>query len=260
MTEVNKSDRLALVYRPSSPLMADLRELGWDAISMADRLDALLTASAALLVVDLELADRGTFPFLHALAGLDRAAPLLLLDSDEALRDHIDEVRELLTEWPAPIDFVIRPYIQERLQLRLMQLQAKSPSRTTADNVDSFDMGDLHVDAGRRVVQYAGQEAALSPTEFIIVHVLIQAGGHVVRKDKLQQILQERTSSYGGGMIEVHVSRLRQKLIERGMPPAALRTARNAGYALEPALLAAASVEAAEDGGSGGVKARTTEP
>ena len=68
---------------------------------------------------------------------------------------------------------------------------------------------------------------ALPRREFALLRALIEAGGRVVTRERLQQSLYGWDDDVGSNSLEVHIHHLRRKLgAER------IRTVRGVGYAL----------------------------
>jgi len=242
VAEPNAPDCLALLYPPDASLRTDFAEIGWTALPMGEHLEALLLGRSDLWVLDLEAIPGDPLLLVRALSHLREPAPLLLVATDEYISRHAAELTSALEDWPVMAEFLVRPYVLARLQLRLRQTQLHHP-RAHGGEAPLVEVGGLRLDPGRRQVHFAGQMVALSPTEFRILQALTEAQGRVVPKATLQHLASESATSSGGGMIEVHVSRLRRKLAEAGMASTALRTARNAGYALDCQLLQHGRVE-----------------
>jgi len=91
-------------------------------------------------------------------------------------------------------------------------------------------VGPLTVNRGARSVMVGDRPVELTAIEFDVLWLLARRAGDIVTRDELY--MQIRGVPYDGldrGM-DVHVSRLRQKLEARGMEPSALKGVRGMGY------------------------------
>lgn len=91
-------------------------------------------------------------------------------------------------------------------------------------------IGDLCIDPVERRVTRAGHAIPLLPREFALLLHLARAGGQCVTRDELFASVWRLRFDPGTNVIEVHVSRLRDKL-GRSLPPM-LHTEKGRGYRL----------------------------
>ena len=98
-------------------------------------------------------------------------------------------------------------------------------------------VGGLLVDLGRRAVLDA-QDAPLSLTsgEFELLRCFVDRPGRVLSRDQLIEWTRGRSADMFDRNIDVQLSRLRKKLVERGFPEDGFKTVRNAGYILTAAV------------------------
>ncbi|MCS6855817.1 MAG: winged helix-turn-helix domain-containing protein, partial [Elioraea sp.] len=91
--------------------------------------------------------------------------------------------------------------------------------------------GDLEMDLLARTVRRAGQVIELKPREFRLLEVLLRHAGQVVTRTMLLEAVWDYHFDPQTNVIDVHVSRLRQK-VDRGFAYPLIHTVRNAGYML----------------------------
>jgi two-component system OmpR family response regulator len=82
-----------------------------------------------------------------------------------------------------------------------------------------------------RRVSRAGQDIDLLPREFQLLEALMRAQGRVMTRTMLLERVWDYNFDPQTNVIDVHISRLRQK-IDREFEPALIHTVRGAGYAL----------------------------
>lgn len=109
--------------------------------------------------------------------------------------------------------------------------------RASAQPVSMTDQGPLQLhgitlDSGRREVQVHGAALDLTSAEFNVLAALMQQVGEVVAKDRLtEQVLHRKLTAYDRA-IDVHVSRVRQKLAHCLPDTELIKTVRGVGYML----------------------------
>jgi two-component system OmpR family response regulator len=92
-------------------------------------------------------------------------------------------------------------------------------------------VADLELDLLTRTVKRAGKLLDLLPREFRLLEYLMRNAGHVVTRTMLLENVWDYHFDPQTNVIDVHVSRLRQK-IDRNFDRPLLHTVRGAGYCL----------------------------
>jgi DNA-binding response OmpR family regulator len=120
-------------------------------------------------------------------------------------------------------DFVASPYealeLVTRLRACVRRIRARSHLR----------WGTMDLDRVARVVRIDGAHITLSARESELLACLIEGGGRVVSRAKLRERVWQRKEDRGTNLVEVYLSRLRDKLGEHAV---AIETVRHAGYRL----------------------------
>ena len=109
---------------------------------------------------------------------------------------------------------------------------ARRAGQAPAETVLKFD--DLEVDLLTRKALRAGHDIVLQPKEFALLEYLIRHAGQVVTRTMLLEHVWGYHFDPQTNVIDVHISRLRQK-IDRGFQVPLLHTVRGAGYCLRAA-------------------------
>jgi two-component system OmpR family response regulator len=89
--------------------------------------------------------------------------------------------------------------------------------------------GPLEIDRVHRTTSVRGRAAQLTAREYALLACLLDAGGEVVSRSDLLAKAWSREDDPGSNLVEVHLSRLRDKL---GADAALIETVRRAGYRL----------------------------
>lgn len=221
---------LVLVHEPASGALARaLSELGWEVLPVGSRWDALVTSPADLWAVDLTSMGFDPLLILEAFTQQRVNVPLLLVLTERHLEREADRLLPLSKEWLGPFDMLVVPYLQQELALRASWLQEQRAAPRTEK---LYDFGLLRLDVQRHSATVAGQRLPLTLTEFRILHDLVAAAGRVVSKEALGRHI--RAQSRGREQAaEVHVRRLRQKLVAGGLDGRVIRAVRSIGYQLD---------------------------
>ena len=129
-------------------------------------------------------------------------------------------------------DYITKPFSIQEL---LARIRAVLRRRAPGQGDDSIAIGALELDPATHRVRWQGEALKLGPTEFRLLHYLMQHAERVHSRSQLldrvwgdQVFIEERT-------VDVHIKRLRESL---GAASAMLETVRGAGYRLtgRPAL------------------------
>jgi two-component system OmpR family response regulator len=152
--------------------------------------------------------------------------PVVFLTARDAVEDRIAGLTA------GGDDYVTKPFSLEELVARLRALMRRSGARQ-AETTSILSVGDLELDEDSHEVRRAGQDVALTATEFELLRFLMRNPRRVLSK---AQIL-DRVWNYDFGgqanVVELYISYLRKK-IDAGHEPM-IHTMRGAGYVLKPA-------------------------
>jgi DNA-binding response OmpR family regulator len=120
-------------------------------------------------------------------------------------------------------DFLVSPFAPLELLTRLRSCIRRAAARSR------LRWGPLQLDRVGRVVELHGRSIALTDRESELLAHLIEAGGQLISRPRLREQLLRRAEDRGSNLVEVHLSRLREKL---GEDAAIIETVRGSGYRL----------------------------
>jgi two-component system OmpR family response regulator len=98
--------------------------------------------------------------------------------------------------------------------------------------VTHLKVADLELNLLDHEVTRAGQRLLLQPREFRLLEYLMRHAGQVVSRNMLLENVWDYHFDPQTNVIDVHISRLRQK-IDKGFDVPLLKTVRGSGYVLE---------------------------
>ena len=126
-------------------------------------------------------------------------------------------------------DYMTKPFAFAELLARVEALTRRGKSDAP---VTKLVVADLEMDLLSRAVRRAGQKIDLQPREFRLLEFLMRHSGQVVTRTMLLEGVWDYHFDPQTNVIDVHVSRLRQK-VDKPFPQPLIHTVRNAGYMLQ---------------------------
>ena len=159
---------------------------------------------------------------METLRAQDNATPVLFLS---ALGQVDDRVKGLKAGGD---DYLTKPFAFAEL---LARVEALTRRGKTDGPMTRLQVGDLEMDLLSRSVRRGEQKIELQPREFRLLEYLMRHAGQVVTRTMLLEGVWDYHFDPQTNVIDVHVSRLRQK-IDKPFEMALLHTVRNAGYML----------------------------
>jgi two-component system OmpR family response regulator len=159
---------------------------------------------------------------LETLRAQNNNTPVLILS---ALAQVDERVRGLKA---GSDDYLTKPFAFAELLARVEALARRGKGEGPATKLVA---GDLEMDLLSRGVKRAGQKIDLQPREFRLLEYLMRHAGQVVTRTMLLEGVWDYHFDPQTNVIDVHVSRLRQK-VDKPFPTPLIHTIRNAGYML----------------------------
>ncbi|MGL4965814.1 MAG: winged helix-turn-helix domain-containing protein [Inquilinus sp.] len=126
-------------------------------------------------------------------------------------------------------DYLTKPFAFTELLARLEALLRRGAAPAAAQT--ELQIGDLRMDLLSRSVTRSGRKIDLQQREFQILEYLMRHSGQVVTRTMLLENVWNYHFDPQTNVIDVHISRLRQK-IDRDFDAPLLQTVRGAGYCL----------------------------
>ena len=174
---------------------------------------------------------------------------LLILDVMMPGRDGLDTLRELRLQYRLPVimlsargeavdrviglelgadDYLAKPCLPRELLARVRaQLR-----RNTPVVAGTLQVGTLRLQPAERRAYAEEKELSLTGAEFLLLLALAQRAGELVDKAALTRIALGRELERFDRSVDVHVSRLRHKLLEASAQSPRIESVRGAGYVL----------------------------
>ena len=205
-----------------------LKQAGYTVDCVDNGKDGLLLATTEpydALVVDRMLPGVDGLTVVRTMRASDITTPVLILS---ALGEVDDRVKGLKAGGD---DYLVKPFAFVELQARIEALLRRQRGESGAEPT-VLQVGDLRMDLLRREVERGGRKIELQPREFLLLEYLMRHAGQVVTRTMLLEAVWSYHFDPQTNVIDVHISRLRNKL-DRASDRPLLHTVRGAGYRLD---------------------------
>jgi DNA-binding response OmpR family regulator len=200
-------------------IVATLREIGvlpTGVGNLRDARAAFRERSFELLVVDRMLPDGSVLDWVAEIRKAGHTVPILVIT---ALREVPERVEGLEA---GADDYLGKPFAPLELKARVRALLRRGhPARR------HVEAGVVRLDLDRREAFVRGGEVPVTEREFRVLERLLASRG-IARNELLENVWGEATPETSASL-DVFLSRLRQKLGERGLPDA-IETVRGYGF------------------------------
>ncbi len=207
-----------------SMLEAALRHLGFEVCPIVNGRDALIAAVEVkpdLIVLDLMLPDLDGFEVCRRLRSDGVRTPVVFLTARDGTED---KVRGLTLGGD---DYLVKPFSIEELVARINAVLRRSG---LAQSGAVMSCADLEMDDDAHRVRRAGDDIALSPTEYNLLRYLLLNQGRVVSKGQILDHVWQYDFGGERGVVETYIGYLRRKVDQS--EPTLIHTIRGVGYTL----------------------------
>ena len=208
-------------------LLGDALKLaGFETITASDAMVAqtlLRDTKPDLLIVDINMPMMDGFEFIERIRGNGDNTPALMLS---ARGDRADITRGLTL---GADDYVTKPFGLEELVLRIKAILRRS--QFSVETPTNLTCGPTSLDSDSHQVRFDDEVVDLSPTEFRLLHVLLESKGRVLSKTYLLDEVWGITFESESTVVDTYISYLRKKLHRDGFE--GIRTVRGVGFQLQ---------------------------
>ncbi|KGQ20665.1 Transcriptional regulator, XRE family [Lysobacter dokdonensis DS-58] len=206
-------------------LRQGLKEAGHAVDHAGDGKDGLFLATTEpydALIVDRMLPALDGLTVLRTLRGAGNRVPAIVLTALGDVDHRVEGLRA------GADDYLCKPFAFAELSARLDNIVRRGET-TGAAAETKLKVGDLELDLLRRQAQRGTRRIDLLPREFRLLEALMRQAGRVVTRTMLLEQVWDYHFDPQTNVIDVHISRLRQK-IDHGEATPLLHTVRGAGY------------------------------
>jgi len=204
-------------------LVGDVLELeGYNVTIAVDGLDALSHIRRQqfdLYVLDINMPKIDGLVLLEKVRAAGDQTPALLLSARRE-KDDIHQGFRIGAD-----DYVTKPFSIEELALRVEAILRRTHSLQKSN---ILRCGPISMDVDQHLVKHEETAIELSPTEYNLLHYLIERKNKVVRKDALMNAVWGIDFENNSTVVETYISYLRKKLHRDGFE--GIKTVRGVGF------------------------------
>lgn len=185
-------------------------------------------AEIHLMLVDVELNDKGWDKGIEMIAGLRRRSsiPLIVISAQSAETAKIMALEagadDYVTADCNPLELLARVKSQLRRYTQLVNMCA---------NIDRiYRVDDLVIDDTQRKVTVEGRSVRLTPIEYKILRFLVQQRGKVFSNSQIYENIWHMQAIGADNTIAVHIRHIREKIEKNPKEPRYLKVVWGNGY------------------------------
>lgn len=212
----------------------------WGASSGTDTLKKVLTLSPQTIIMELSLPGMGGLDVCRELRQVhNNWTPIIFVS------ERMNELDTVLGLELGADDYMTKPLRLKELVARVKSIHRRghlwSLSKEPNREKDSTDMilnnGDLVIDVSQFIVYKAGEPIEFTRKEFELLYYFFQNKGKAFSRKHLLNVLSKEGNDADERIIDVFISRIRQKIEPHHQSSTYIRTVRNVGYMMMPATM-----------------------
>ena len=181
---------------------------------------ALTDDSPDIVILDVMLPDIDGFTLCRKIREFSRV-PIVMLTARGDVTDRVVGL-DLGAD-----DYLAKPFEPRELLARIQAVLRRS---TPTERNERIRIGDLEVNSAKRSAAIEGRDLALTAAEFELLALLVRNRGRIVSRDRIMDQTRGIDWDAFDRSVDVHISRLRQKLGDDPKRPTFIRTVRGSGY------------------------------
>lgn len=182
-----------------------------------------------LLILDVMLPDEDGFSLCRWVRQHPRMAqiPIIMLTASS------DEADRVIGLELGADDYLGKPFSPRELQARIKALlrRAQFSSASPVNEIMAFEEWRLNT-VTHRLFHTDGEEVILSGADFALLKLFLDHPQHILDRDTIGNATRGRELMPLDRIVDMAVSRLRQRLRDTDKPPKLIRTIRGSGYQL----------------------------
>lgn len=181
-----------------------------------------------LIVLDLMLPGKDGLEICRDLRKENNEIPIIMLTARD---EEIDKVLGL--ELGAD-DYMTKPFSVRELSARVKAVLRRKQAIMTSESADKeLIIGSFTIKPERYEIFFNGELLDLTLKEYELLEVLLKNKGRVLKREYLLQILWDYADGVNTRVLDVHISKLRDKIEIDSKNPRYIKTVRGLGYRFE---------------------------
>ncbi len=197
----------------ASYIARGLKQHGYTVDQAADGKDGLFMAlenQHDIIILDRMLPALDGLSILKTLRSSGKQTPVIILSAMGEVDDRVEGLKA------GGDDYLVKPFAFSELLARIEVLLRRGEIKP---DTSLLRVADLELDRLTHTVKRGGKVINLQPREYLILEFLMQHAGQVVTRTMLLESVWEYHFDPQTNIIDVHISRLRNK-IDKGFTPA----------------------------------------
>lgn len=178
-----------------------------------------------LLLLDVMLPRLDGFAVCAELRRHGSLMPILMLTAKGQVEDRVNGLDA------GADDYLVKPFSTDELLARVRALLRRVERHTRA--VRTLELGEVRVDLVGQRAWRGRRELHLTPREFAILHLLAEADGEPVSRERFLDVVWGYTTFPTTRTVDNYIADLRAKLEPNPARPRWLKTVHGVGYRLE---------------------------
>lgn len=161
-----------------------------------------------LIVSEIDLDQIDGYEFLERIKDMPSTAhiPLIFCTSRDGENDIIEGLNS------GADDYVVKPFSLREMLARIRSVLRRHRMVAPAAQNKTINYKSLSVDLSSRTVKIDGQDVAFTPTEFVILSLLIKNRGSVFSREDIFKAAWPGETEVSKRTVDVNISRIRKKL------------------------------------------------
>ena len=209
----------------------NLNKEGFNTIAAYDgdeALNLIIQEKPDLIILDLMLPGKDGLEICRELRSKKIRTPIIMLTARD---EEIDKVLGL--EMGAD-DYVTKPFSIRELSARVKAVIRRN-IEISEDDQYSKDLviGSFTIKPEQYEIYHDGNLLELTLKEYELLELLLKNRGRVLKRDYLLQVLWDYAEVVNTRVLDVHISKLRDKIEEDSKEPRYIKTVRGLGYKFE---------------------------
>lgn len=200
----------------------------YEAYNGKDALELVRTQDIHLLLLDIMM------PGLDGIAVTSRIrdfsnVPIILLTAKSETEDKVQGLNA------GADDYITKPFVPAEVLARVrsqLRRYARLGSRVEESSA-VLTLGGIVMDDRTKIVTVDGNEVAMTPTEYAILHLFLSNPGKVFSTKVLYEAVWRETALGSEGAVAVHIRHLREKIEINPSEPRYLKVIWGQGYKIE---------------------------
>ncbi len=181
-----------------------------------------------LIILDLMLPGRDGLELCREMRKANIKTPIIMLTARD---DEIDKVLGL--ELGAD-DYVTKPFSVRELIARVKAILRRNQQiEEGTELTQPVKVGSFAIYPERYEIYFKDKLLDLTLKEYELLEILLRNKGKVLKRDYLLQVLWDYADSVNTRVLDVHISKLRDKIEEDARNPRHIKTVRGLGYKFE---------------------------